>query len=209
MNFERTTAKGKLRPPRKAPLLSLGAFRPARRRKVNVWGASEIVLGIFARGEGANSTQTPPPALRRVGVREIPNVLSIPGHGCHPASMDADACHGLPRLRPSVHLVSRRPKCHGSLKGSRLRRAKCAKEGVGSTSQSGVLSLLRRPDPRRRSSCRRLRFPRCSAGPGHAIMRKISVAGQKKSGGAQLQYDEAIPPSFMALGRRALGHGRS
>ena len=53
-----------------------------------------VRLGPFASGGGARSTQTPPPASRRVGVCEISGALSASGQVGYPPSMNTAACLG-------------------------------------------------------------------------------------------------------------------
>ena len=51
-----------------------------------------VRLGPLAKDDWSNSIQTPPLALRRVGVRELLDALSVPEQVGYPASMNADAC---------------------------------------------------------------------------------------------------------------------
>ena len=51
-------------------------------------------IGPFASGAGESSKRTPPPALRRVGVREILYAPLVSGQVGYPLSMNTDACLG-------------------------------------------------------------------------------------------------------------------
>ena len=143
-----------------------------------------IRLGPLATDGGANSMQPYPPALHKVGVRVILDVLSAPGQVGYPSSMNTDACLGYSAVgyqssgqaftprdvgrNVSVRLMGQSPKGHTGVRG-----------GTCSTRKRRVLPALRHPDPRRHTPLLCALFPRCSGGSRNATSDGIWAVGMR------------------------------